>query len=455
MSRRGVGLLAFPAVAVFVLTAAAQPPDRPRERPGAPPPVGPPGGLELGTVLPPFVQAELRLTREQQKRVADLERYARDRLNKILTAAQKEQLKALRPAGPFGAPPVESPDIRPDRHVVFRLRAPQARSVTLNGDPGLQDSRATPGGVPLTRGEDGVWQVRLGPVDPGAYRYTFQVDGVQVLDPSNTAVSQTNTTVRSLVYVPGSDFMDTRNVPHGAVAAVYYHSSTLGRTRRMHVYTPPGYEVSRDRYPVLYLLHGAGDCDDSWTSVGRAGFILDNLIASGRARPLVVVMPAGHTSRRLAPPTATRPPGATDEFQNDFLKDLRPHVEKNYRVLTDRANRAIAGLSMGGGQTLSIAIPHLKDFGYVGVFSSGLFQANTSRWEKEHQGELENAGGKEGLRLLWFSTGSDDFLMPTTRATVALLKKHGFHPVFKESTGGHTWINWRNYLNEFAPQLFR
>jgi enterochelin esterase family protein len=258
-------------------------------------------------------------------------------------------------------------------------------------------------------------------------------------------------------------------VPHGAVAEVTYRSSTLGRDRRMHVYTPPGYENGRDRYPVFYLLHGAGDNDDSWSTVGRAGFILDNLIATQKARPMVVVMPAGHTSRTNANSVGR---SATDEFVGDFVTDVMPYVEKHYRILTDRPNTAIAGLSMGGLQTLEVAIPRLERFAYVGVYSSGLIgafpnaggrgaaaatpaPAGPVEWEKVNAAKLDDANLKKGLRLLWFGTGKEDFLLSTTNATVDLFKRHGFSPVFVESPGGHTWINWRNYLSDFAPQLFR
>jgi enterochelin esterase-like enzyme len=230
----------------------------------------------------------------------------------------------------------------------------------------------------------------------------------------------------------------------------------------MHVYTPPGYETSTQKYPIFYLLHGAGDSDDSWTSVGRAGFILDNLIAEKRAKPMIVAMPAGHTTR-AAVGAGRGGLGAPDEFDEDFLHDIMPYVESHYRVLNDRAHRAIAGLSMGGNQTLNAAIPHLDKFAYIGVYSSGLIGAfgrggqapAGPSWEEQHKAELDNAAAKKGLRLLWFSTGVDDGLMPTTKGTVEMLKAHGFDPVMKESPGAHTWINWRNYLNEFAPQLFQ
>ncbi|HJZ72127.1 MAG TPA: alpha/beta hydrolase-fold protein [Vicinamibacterales bacterium] len=378
------------------------------------------------------------------------------------------------------APAFTSPEVRADRRVTFRVLAPAAQKVELRspGDiPGVGGRGVAP--PQLTKTTDGVWEITLGPVPAGAYRYVFTVDGVTVVDSRNPMTSQTNTTVYSLAIVPGSDVFDTRNVPHGAVASVHYNSTALGGIRRAHVYTPPGYETSRDRYPVFYLLHGAGDVDDSWASVGRAGFILDNLIAAGKAVPMIVVMPAGHVNGAGAALGGSVPAAAVqgmpgigngpDPFANDFLTDLLPYIEKNYRVLTDRQSRAIAGLSMGGNQTLNIAIPNLQKFAYVGVFSSGIIDggrrgtpapADTAppvgvAWEKQNAAALDNAANKRGLRLFWFSTGKEDFLLSTTRGTVDLFKRHGFNPVLIESEGAHTWLNWRDYLSKFAPQLFQ
>jgi enterochelin esterase-like enzyme len=389
---------------------------------------------------------------------------------------------AAQPPGPGrGAAPgptVTSPEVGPDRRVTFRILAPTAQTVELRspGDiPGVGGRGVAP--PQLTKDAQGVWARTFGPLPAGAYRYVFAVDGLTVVDARNPVTSQTNTTVYSLAVVPGSDVFDTKNVPHGAVASVYYNSTALGGIRRMHVYTPPGYEMNRERYPVFYLLHGAGDVDDSWTSVGRAGFILDNLIAANKARPMIVAMPAGHVNGAGAALGGAIPPAAAqgmpgigsgpDPFVNDFMSDLVPYVEKNYRVLTDRQSRAIAGLSMGGNQTLNIAIPHLEKFAYIGVFSSGIISGgrgapppaeNTpfgEAWEKQNLAALDNAANKRGLGLLWFSTGKDDNLITTTRSTVELLKKHGFKPVFIESEGAHTWLNWRDYLSVFAPQLFQ
>jgi len=375
-----------------------------------------------------------------------------------LAVAQERPAEPERPERPRFGPPrgpqVTSPEVQADGRVVFRILAPKAESVLLSGGdiPGNRQ------GLPLTRGDEGVFEVVAGPLPPGSYRYTFNVDGVSVVDPRNPKTSESNENTWSLVHVPGADFMDTKDVPHGAVAEVVYHSKSLGRFRRMHVYTPPGYESGEGRFPVFYLLHGAFDCDDSWTTVGRAGFILDNLIAAGKARPMVVAMPAGHTG-----PFRFGAPLSMDDFVADFTGDVMPYVESHYRVQADRAHRALAGLSMGGAQTLSIAMSRLDDFGYLGVFSSGIFgitgqgpgSGGGPSFEERHRATLDDAAKKKGLELFWFATGKEDFLVETSRATVAMLKSHGFDVDYEESGGGHTWANWRDYLHEFAPLLFQ
>ena len=371
-------------------------------------------------------------------------------------------------------PAVISPEVSTDRRITFRIFAPQAQQVRMNAsDIPNMGQTAT-----LSKGDTGVWSTTVGPVEPGSYRYTFNVDGVATIDPRSPATSESNANVWSVVHIPGADFMDTKNVPHGSVAAVSYYSTSLGTWRRLHVYTPPGYEAGNDKYPIFYLLHGAGDSDDSWTSVGRANLILDNLIAAKKAKPMVIVMTAGHTTRAQGAGGGGGFLSATDDFAKDFVTDVMPLVEKRYRVMTDRAHTAIAGLSMGGSQTLNIAIPNLQRFAYVGVYSSGLIGEvggaggrggrgaapapdpapavpNPNSWENRNLATLDNAALKKGLKLVWFSTGKDDGLITTTRDTVDMLKKHGFNVVFEESPGGHTWINWRNYLNVFAPQLFQ
>jgi enterochelin esterase family protein len=379
------------------------------------------------------------------------------------------------------APAVVSPEVSADHRITFRINAPRAQAVRVSGSdiPGLGQN-----GV-MTKEESGVWTFTSAPVPPGAYRYNINVDGVAVIDPRNPLTSVSSNNVWSLALVSGSDIFDTKDVPHGAIASVTYYSAPLARHRRMHVYTPPGYESNNTKYPVFYLLHGAGDSDEAWSSVGRAGIILDNLIAAGKAQPMIVVMPAGHTNGPTpgvgAPaPALTIAAGQADEFTQDFTGAIRPYIEKHYRVRPGRENRAMAGLSMGGSQTLNIAIPDLTDYAYIGVYSSGLLGGGGGgrggrgaapaadapavpppappfgeAWEKRNLAMLDNAAAKKGLKVLWFSTGKDDSLIATTRSTVELLKRHGFAPQFTESAGGHTWLNWRDYLGQFAPLLFK
>src|SRR5262245_13002046 len=373
-----------------------------------------------------------------------------------LTLAQPAAAPA-RGRGPQG-PQVVSPEVSPDGRVTFRILAAKAQAVRLSGG----DIPGNGQGAEMTKGTNGVWEVTLGPIRPGAYRYNFNVDGVSVIDPRSPATSESFNNVWSLVNVPGADFMDTKDVPHGAVSTVTYYSTALKRFRRMHVYPPPAYDLGKGKFPVFYLLHGAGDCDEAWSSVGRAGFILDNLIAEKKATPMVVVMPTGHTGPFRT--GGARP--AVDEFAQDFMNDIMPFVEKHYRVYTDRKNRAMAGLSMGGGQTLNIGIPHLEKFAYLGVYSSGVFGITGGgrgggtnapagpTFEEQHRAKRDDAKLKKGLKLFWFATGKDDFLVATSRATVEMFKKHGFDVVYKETDGAHTWINWREYLHEFTPQLF-
>jgi enterochelin esterase-like enzyme len=359
------------------------------------------------------------------------------------------------PRPPQG-PQFKSPEVSADRRITFRIFAPKDEAVSLraNDIPQLARPNST---IHFTKNAEGVWEATTDPVPAGAYRYTFLINDVPVLDPHNPNVSESNTTAWSLVVVPGSDVFDLRQVPHGGVESVNYYSTALGRFRRMHIYTPPGYENNTQKYPIFYLLHGAGDSDDSWTSVGRANLILDNLIAAGKVKPMIVVMPAGHTSAMMfRPPAAGAAAPPRDEFSEDFVTDIMPYTEQHYRVIADRAHRAIAGLSMGGAQTLNIAFSHLNEFTYIGVFSSGILgNAGTAKWETDHAADLDNASLKKGVKLVWFSTGVEDRLITNSKATVDLLKKHGFDAEFHESQGAHTWLNWRDYLAEFAPQLFQ
>src|SRR5439155_10331219 len=259
--------------------------------------------------------------------------------------------RSAAPGGGPGAPVVVSPEVLPDRRVTFRFYAPQAREVSMYFEFG---------GNRFDKRENGIWEATLGPLDPGSYRYGFAVDGAPVTDPRNIETERMQVVTRSILHVPGAAFMDARDVPHGAVAVRTYYSNVLKKFRRLHIYTPPAYESNQQKYPVLYLLHGANESDQSWSTVGRAGFILDNLIAGGKAVPMIVVMPNGHIDQ--TPPSigrgagsGTAPPLARElaDFPTEFVRDIMPYVERNYRTITDRPHRAIAGLSMGGSQTLN------------------------------------------------------------------------------------------------------
>jgi enterochelin esterase family protein len=269
-----------------------------------------------------------------------------------------------------------------------------------------------------------------------------------------------------MFFLPGAEaaFMENQSVPHGEIRQVWYPSATLGRQRRLHVYTPPGYERSSTRYPVLYLLHGAGDEDSGWSTVGRAGFILDNLLAENKARPMLVVMPNGSLPRpaNLTPPTpgAAPDPGARaalqDRFTNELLNDVIPFVEKSFRVQADPQSRALAGLSMGGGQTLRVVTTHPDRFAYVGIWSAGLGRQSAAEVERGMASFLDAAAGiNKRVRLFSISVGERDNALAGSRALSELLNKRGIKNELHVSGGGHTWINWRQYLHALAPRLFR
>ena len=352
---------------------------------------------------------------------------------------------AARPAPPRRTPTpndsLVSPEVAADGRVTFRLYAPKATEVTVGGDFGRS---------PMTRDERGVWSAVTTPFEAGAYRYTFVVDGVTTLDPKHVATSASQNSLSSLVVVSrGDDFQaDRPDVPHGAVAKVFYRSPTLG-ARRMHVYTPPGYGKASN-LPVLYLIHGGGDSDESWSTVGRAGFILDNLIAAGKARPMIVVMPAGGVGRQSAPMTSDP---AKDPFTRDLLDAIIPYVEANYRVSTRPMDRALAGLSMGGIQTLNIGLTNLEKFRWLGVFSSGWFPGDLQAFDERHGAALKAT--RTPPRLFWMAHGATDIAKPQSEKVIAMLAGHGMKIVSKETPGGHTWANWRDYLRDFAPLLFR
>jgi enterochelin esterase family protein len=352
--------------------------------------------------------------------------------------------------GPFVG--LVSPEVRPDRTVTFRIFAPKATEVTVRGD-----WLEKPGPAKLEKDDKGVWSVTVGPLAPDYYSYLYVVDGVATVDPRNPTIKQGIGGVQSMFFLPGpgAEFQDNRPVPHGDIRQVWYRSGTLGTQRRMHVYTPPGYDAGSDRYPVLYLLHGGGDEDSGWSTIGRAGFILDNLLAEKKARPMLVVMPNGSLP---FPAKAAGGPGDKaafqDRFTNELLKDVVPTVEKHFRVESGREHRALAGLSMGGGQTLRVVTKHPDQFAYVAVWSAGA--GNAAGFEKANVEFLGKAAEVNKLvKLFDISVGKSDFAFAGSKGLSEVLTKHGIRNDLRVSGGGHTWINWRHYLNELAPRLFR
>ena len=339
-----------------------------------------------------------------------------------------------------GGPAVRSPEIHADGRVTFRLAAPDATDVRLNGE----FLRAP---QPLTRDEKGIWSVTVGPVSPEVYSYTLGVNGVVA--------------TRGTLEVPGAApmFYDLRAVPHGGVEQRWYTSTTTGTVRRAFVYTPPTYGRSNERYPVLYLFHGAGGDESGWTTNGRANLILDNLIADGTLKPLVVVMPYGYAY----PPTSPLAEGPDamkrqrDHFSRDLIDDLIPYIQANYRVHANREQRAIAGLSLGGAQALGIGLTRQDLFSRVAAFSPAIGAVTSPQaGGLDFKPLLEDAKKvNDRLALLWVGCGTEDTLFESNKEFAAMLAATGVKHTFRVTDGAHTWQVWRRYLNEVAPLLFR
>jgi enterochelin esterase family protein len=358
---------------------------------------------------------------------------------------------------------LKSPEVLSDNRVVFRLYAPKATEVTVGGD-WISQGRGS--GGKLEKDDQGIWSITVGPLVPDFYSYNFTVDGVRTVDPKNAMIKLGVSSLDNIFFVPGEEaaFEDNRPIPHGDVRILWYHSSVLDAMRSMHVYTPPGYDKSNTKYPVFYLLHGGGDEDSGWSTVGRAGFILDNLLAAKKVKPMIVVMPNGSMPRPANAP-AQAPGGgpspaaieAQNRFADELLNNVMPNVEKNFRVLANRDNRAIAGLSMGGGQTLRVAPANVDKFAYIGVWSSGVRQETTADFEKRNAQFFENPEKTNKMvKLFWIGVGEKDPLANASAKNLAqVLDAHGIKHEFHESEGGHTWINWRHYLNDYAQLLFR
>ena len=358
-------------------------------------------------------------------------------------------------ATPYNA--LRSPEVNADRTVTLRFRAPEATAVDLVGE-----INRGKGPQPMTKGEGGVWTATIGPLPPEIWSYNFRVQGVEVPDPSNPSIKPVppGFPMASFVEVPGTSpaFYDSRPVPHGDVRIVMYESKTMGVTRFLWIYTPPGYDESKAKYPVLYLLHGNGEAQNGWVMNGRANIILDNLIAERKARPMLVVMPQGHALQAAGVAPLVRLSGETqmysERFPKDLLEDVIPLVERRFRVIPDPDRRAIAGLSMGGGQALTIGLSHPELFHYVLGYSAAVSSQFTNS-EKEFKDVLANpekASAK--LRLLWLSCGRQDFLYEANRKFAETLKAKGVKLTYRETEGAHVWSVWRNNLNESAPLLF-
>jgi len=378
------------------------------------------------------------------------------------------------------APRLVSPEIHADRTVTFRLSAPKANEVTLNG------SWEAARDIKMTRDDGGIWSVTVGPLGAQLWGYWYLVDGVKALDPGNGETERDGSRIDNLLMISGpeSDLWDFKDVPHGTIQIVWYPSPTLKQDRRrMVIYTPPGYEASQTPYPVLYLLHGGGGDEDAWVTMGRANVILDNLIAAGKAKPMIVVMPNGNATQTVsqgyaygptpapqsvqapAPPplqaaagggrggAAPRPPQPyAGSYPESLVKDVIPFVEKTYRAIANKDNRAIAGLSMGGGHTLTATNNNPGVFGYIGVFSSGPRTVDEAYEAYEKQLDAVKAGG---VKFYWTGAGTTDMAREGTVNLHSLLEKHGFKTSYKEIPGSHYWFLWRDFLGDFGSILFR
>jgi enterochelin esterase family protein len=400
-------------------------------------------------------------------------------LTLVLGVASAQDRTELSPANAVpaesGVRGAQSPSIRPDRSIIFTLKAPEANSVQVAGGDGLG-----PGPFAMTKGVDGVWSVTTPPAVPGFHYYWFVLDSVQVNDPSSETYFGYNRET-SGIEVPeaGADFYSVRDVQHGEVRSKWYFSKTTGAWRQAFVYTPPDYDKTpKRRYPMLILQHGSGENETGWTRQGRANFILDNLIAAQKALPMIVVMDCGYATRAGTAPVAVgagAPPQnfriAASAFEDVVVQDLIPVIDASYRTIADKEHRAMAGLSMGGMQTLFVTLHHLDRFSYIGSFSGPVIQGiNTGRTadgrapptfdpKTAYDGAFADPSGfNKRVKLLWLGVGSAEpqqFLTGIQGAATAL-QSAGVQVVFFESPGtAHEWQTWRRDLNDFAPRLFR
>ena len=380
--------------------------------------------------------------------------------------AQEDQREETprRPAF-FMRAPIVSPVINENNEVIFKLYAPEATKVTLSGNwmPGFGTNET------LVKNDTGLWMLNVGQLKPEIYTYTMNVDGVRILDPGNRNIQRDGSRFESVVFIDGeaSDLYKVKDVPHGTLSKVWYDSPVLDLKRRMYVYTPPGYENGKEKYPVLYLLHGGGGDEDAWSTLGKSCQILDNLIHEDKVMPMLVVMPNGNPGQSAAPGEGPVIPGkelsqfdmgamASGKYEESLVKDIIPYIESNFRVHTGKANRAVSGLSMGGLQTMNLAFRYPEVFDYFGVMSMGITERRPGGPDffpdiEEKMASLKNADYK----LYWIGCGTDDFLYEAAKNLVASMEKNELPYTYRESSGGHTWANWRIYLSELSTLLFK
>jgi enterochelin esterase-like enzyme len=357
----------------------------------------------------------------------------------------------LLPAFSQSEPQAVFPEVHPNRTVTFRFSAPNAKEVTVNRE----------GAEPLAmqRDEQGMWSATTVPLEPDFYSYTIHIDGVDVMDPQNPLITPNLLNSANKIHVPGppSSSWELNDVPHGVVHHHSYRSDVVGDERDFYVYTPPGYDSdAKTKYPAFYLLHGYSDGADAWTAVGRANVILDNLIAQGKAKPMIVVMPLGYGTPVMlkyawkAWDHEEFRQKNFDKFSVALMTELIPKIRSAYRISDDQKNHAIAGLSMGGSESLLTGLKNLNYFAWVGSFSAG---GMTEQFDQEFSGLDSNANKQ--LKLLWVACGTDDHLITINRKFREWLKTKGIEHKDIETPGAHTWMVWRRNLTEFASLLFR
>lgn len=373
----------------------------------------------------------------------------------------------------FGGQQVVSPEINADKSVTFRLNAPNAKSVQVTGDFLPPQTIETPmgkwdapGTADLTKNEQGVWEFTTAPLAPELYSYAFMVDGLRTMDPSNVYMNRDVATVTNIFIIDGdrASLYGVKDVPHGTVSRMWYNSPTLGKNRRVTVYTPAGYETSGKRYPVFYLLHGMGGDEEAWIALGRTSQILDNLIAQGKAEPMIVVMTNGNVDQEAAPgesslglqaPNMNLPHTMDGSFETSF-PDVVNFIDNTFRTIPEKEARAIAGLSMGGFHSMHISKQYPDLFDYVGLFSAAILprEGSTSPIYDDLEGKLKVQFDKKPA-LYYIAIGNTDFLYDANNQYRQLLDSKHYPYEYFETGEGHIWKNWRIYLSEFAPKLFK